>query len=122
MHPLPPAHIARRLSTYYLRAQTDLTITQVNGESDAINYLQMLIAEARNLNSSDIHIESYESKCRVRFRIDGMMIERYLLKQEDYPEFINIIKIQANLDIAEKRLPQQGHSLLPINVFNSSSS
>ncbi|MDT3403742.1 GspE/PulE family protein [Mucilaginibacter terrae] len=108
LHPLPPAHIARLLSTYYLRAQTDLTITRVKGESDAINYLQMLIVEARNLNSSDIHIESYESKCRVRFRIDGMMIERYLLKQEDYPEFINIIKIQANLDIAEKRLPQDG--------------
>ena len=65
-----------------------------------------LIQEAKNLKSSDIHIESYENKCRVRIRIDGMMVERYLLKRDEYPALINKIKIFANLDIAEKRLQQ----------------
>ncbi|WP_428331753.1 GspE/PulE family protein [Mucilaginibacter sp.] len=67
-----------------------------------------MIGEARNLNSSDIHIESYEHKCRVRIRVDGMMVERRLLKREDYPALVNKVKILANLDIAEKRLPQDG--------------
>lgn len=71
-------------------------------------FLNDLIREARTLKSSDIHIEIYEEKCRVRIRIDGMMVERYVLKKTEYPALINKIKIMANLDIAEKRLPQDG--------------
>lgn len=67
-----------------------------------------MIYEAKQLKSSDIHIETYENRCRVRVRIDGMMVERYVLKREDYPALINKIKIMSNLDIAEKRLPQDG--------------
>jgi general secretion pathway protein E/type IV pilus assembly protein PilB len=68
----------------------------------------MLIAEAKNLGSSDIHIEVYEERSRVRIRIDGMLIERYTIPKPEYPSLINKIKIRANLDIAEKRLPQDG--------------
>lgn len=77
-----------------------------NGNAD--DFLNNLIAESRNLNSSDIHIETYEEKCRVRIRIDGMLVQRYLLERQQYPMLINKIKILANLDIAEKRLPQDG--------------
>lgn len=72
------------------------------------DFLSTLIPEARQLGSSDIHIEAYEEKCRVRIRIDGLLIERYTISKEDYPTLINKIKIKANLDIAEKRLPQDG--------------
>ncbi|WP_333575422.1 GspE/PulE family protein [Sphingobacterium sp.] len=72
------------------------------------DFLDNLIYEAKQLKSSDIHIETYENRCRVRVRIDGMMVERYVLKREDYPALINKIKIMSNLDIAEKRLPQDG--------------
>jgi type IV pilus assembly protein PilB len=72
------------------------------------DFLPMLISEARNLGSSDIHIEAYEEKCRVRVRIDGQLIERYTISRNEYPSLINKIKIRANLDIAEKRLPQDG--------------
>jgi type IV pilus assembly protein PilB len=72
------------------------------------DFLQTLIFEAKNLGSSDIHIEAYEEKCRVRIRIDGLLIERYTISKEDYPALINKIKIKANLDISEKRLPQDG--------------
>lgn len=72
------------------------------------DFLETLISEAKSLHSSDIHIEAYEEKCRVRIRIDGLLIERYNIVKEDYPTLINKIKIQANLDIAEKRLPQDG--------------
>ena len=77
-----------------------------NGEAD--HFLTHLIREARLLKSSDIHIETFEGKCRVRLRIDGMLIQRYLVDKKQYPSLINKIKIVSNLDIAEKRLPQDG--------------
>src|SRR5690606_34052163 len=70
--------------------------------------LDSLIWEARQLKSSDIHLESFEDRGRVRIRIDGMMVARYSLSKADYPALVNKIKIMSNMDIAEKRLPQDG--------------
>jgi type IV pilus assembly protein PilB len=108
LDPLPANEVGRLLSTYYLKSNTVQRSAQVNVRYDEDNFLMNLISEAKNLKSSDIHIEKYERKCRVRIRIDGNMVERYLLKEEDYPALINKVKIMANLDIAEKRLPQDG--------------
>lgn len=72
------------------------------------NFLNDLIREAQSLKSSDIHIEVYEELCRVRIRIDGQLIQRYLIEKKNYPSIVNKIKIISNLDIAEKRLPQDG--------------
>ena len=72
------------------------------------NFLENLISEAKNLESSDIHIESYEERCRVRLRIDGKLMERYVIDKVDYPALVNKIKVMSSLDIAEKRLPQDG--------------
>jgi general secretion pathway protein E/type IV pilus assembly protein PilB len=88
----PRKHDAKEIS---IRQKTD-------------DFLFELIYEAHSIGSSDIHIESYEDECRVRFRIDGKLIERYAIAKEEYPAFINKIKIKSNLDIAEKRLPQDG--------------
>jgi len=73
--------------------------------------LYKLIDEANSVNSSDIHIESYKDKCRVRLRIDGKLIERNTFSKSEYPALVNKVKIKANLDIAEKRLPQDGRIL-----------
>lgn len=72
------------------------------------DFLNSLIEEAYINWCSDIHFESYESRCRIRFRIDGKLIERYVLEKSQYVALINQIKILASLDIAEKRLPQDG--------------
>jgi type IV pilus assembly protein PilB len=105
---LPSGQITRLLSTYYIKESGQgADLRRATGHQQD-NFLLNLIGEAKGLKSSDIHIESYENKCRVRIRVDGMMIEKYLLKREDYPGLINEIKIKANLDIAEKRLPQDG--------------
>jgi type IV pilus assembly protein PilB len=108
LNPIPASQVARLLSKYYIKdnAMQGSTQLQINHQED--DFLMNLIGEAKNLKSSDIHIESYENKCRVRIRIDGMMVERYLLKRDEYPALINKIKIISNLDIAEKRLPQDG--------------
>jgi general secretion pathway protein E/type IV pilus assembly protein PilB len=106
--PITNEQIAKLLSKYYIRDSNIQGSTELHLSQQADDFLLELINEARNLKSSDIHIESYENKCRVRIRIDGMMVERYLLKRDEYPALINKIKILSNLDIAEKRLPQDG--------------
>ncbi|MBL4604154.1 MAG: type II/IV secretion system protein, partial [Flavobacteriaceae bacterium] len=55
-----------------------------------------------------IHFEPYELKCRIRFRLDGKLKEYYVISLTEYPVIINKLKIQAGLDISEKRLPQDG--------------
>jgi len=105
---LPAGDISRLLSKYYLRESGHGSISSIQMDYNAEDFLTNLIMEAKNLKSSDIHIESYEHTARVRIRIDGMMVQRYILKKEDYPALINKIKILSNLDISEKRLPQDG--------------
>jgi len=79
------------------------------------NFLESLVKEAKNLRSSDIHIEAYDDKCRIRFRVDGQLIERHKVNKTEYPTLINKIKIAAKCDIAEKRLPQDGRIRYTVN-------
>ncbi len=71
-------------------------------------FLQKLIATAKDFGSSDIHMEPYEKQCRVRFRLDGKLKEQYTISNTEYPQLINQIKIQSGLDISQKRLAQDG--------------
>ncbi len=103
--------IQKSLSKYYRRNgntnQSAGTQTKVFNQTNE-DFLSVIIEEAHQISSSDIHIECYKEKARVRFRIDGKLIEKYTIAQDKYPALINKIKIKANLDIAEKRLPQDG--------------
>ncbi|HHC80302.1 MAG TPA: type II/IV secretion system protein [Flavobacteriia bacterium] len=72
------------------------------------DFLLTVIYEAKAIGSSDIHFEVFESVRKVRYRIDGKLLERYLISEAEYPKIINQLKIKAGLDIAEKRLPQDG--------------
>ncbi len=105
--PVSSDKINRTLGKYYRRDhQSEKALFSISGKKD--DFLVALIGEAKNLKSSDIHLEAYEDRCRIRFRIDGMMVERYIINKEDYPGLVNKIKIKANMDIAERRLPQDG--------------
>ncbi|MBL4707496.1 MAG: type II/IV secretion system protein [Flavobacteriales bacterium] len=99
--------LQQTLSRLYRRSkkkqQKDTVLSYSNDD-----FVLELISEAERLESSDIHIEIYEEKCRVRLRIDGKLIEKYIIHKDEYPAIINKLKIRANLDIAEKRLPQDG--------------
>lgn len=101
--------IRRSLGKFY-RKGDDLSKTKAvpSGHFSETEFLEKLVMEARGLQSSDIHLETYEGIGRVRFRIDGHLVERYELHPSDYPVLVNKIKIRANLDISEKRLPQDG--------------
>ncbi|MBI5541219.1 MAG: type II/IV secretion system protein [Bacteroidia bacterium] len=105
----PSPIVQKSLSLYYRKGKgkTGEETLSVNGRlSD--DFLFRLISEANSINSSDIHIETYEENCRIRLRIDGKLVERYVIKKDEYPSLVNKIKIKSNLDIAEKRLPQDG--------------
>ena len=73
-----------------------------------LNFLEKLLITAKNYGSSDIHIEPYEKYSRVRFRIDGHLIEQFKINQSQYPQIVNQVKIKAGLDISQKRLSQDG--------------
>jgi type IV pilus assembly protein PilB len=110
LFPVESVIIERTLAKYYIKneaSKSSVLEKSATAGSDE-DFLAKLIHEAKKLGSSDIHVETYEERCRVRIRIDGIMVERYLLKKEEYPALINKIKIMSNLDIAEKRLPQDG--------------
>lgn len=105
--------ILQHLSRHYRKNTTSKTILKNEIEED---FLNLIVTEARTLKSSDIHIEAYSNKRRIRFRIDGKLVERYRLKNDQYSSFINKIKIKSQLDIAEKRLPQDGRMRLLLNT------
>ena len=72
------------------------------------DFLLNIIHEAKEVGSSDIHFEIFEKYARIRLRIDGKLLERFIISLEEYPKITNRIKIMASLDISEKRLPQDG--------------
>ena len=93
------------LNKFYPR-KNDNTTFNLSLEND--KFLEQLLLEAESLNSSDIHIERFENNARIRYRIDGILVEKYKVPLHLYPSLINRIKILSKLDIAEKRLPQDG--------------
>ncbi len=103
--PMTPTDIQRNLGRYYRNTNAEDEKITFDARTD---FVDRLIQEANKLGSSDIHIEIFAEKARVRIRIDGNLIQRYTIDRKDYPELVNKIKIRSNLDISEKRLPQDG--------------
>lgn len=99
--------IQQYLAKYYRRASSK-TSNEPNFTASKDEFLLKLLLEGKSLGASDIHIETYQDSGRLRFRIDGQLIERHRIKKDDYPTLINKIKIKSSLDITEKRLPQDG--------------
>jgi len=85
---------------------TDLA--KVAGESPVVRLVNYLICNAVKEGASDIHIEPGEKKMRVRYRIDGILFEVMSPPQTMHPALVSRLKIMANLDISERRLPQDG--------------
>ncbi|HRQ66513.1 MAG TPA: ATPase, T2SS/T4P/T4SS family, partial [Xanthomonadaceae bacterium] len=88
----------------------------MESEDDApiIRLINALLSEAIKENASDIHIEPFESRLVVRFRVDGVLREVLSPKKTVAAAVVSRIKVMAKLDIAEKRLPQDGRISLRI--------
>jgi type IV pilus assembly protein PilB len=84
------------------------TIDEMAGASPVINLVNSLIQRAIRDKASDIHIEIQRGRSRVRFRIDGVLYEVMTPRAELHPAIVSRLKVMASLDIAERRLPQDG--------------
>jgi type IV pilus assembly protein PilB len=93
------------------------TAESLQGDSEApvVRFVNQLLQDAVHQGASDIHLEPYETRCRVRFRLDGILRE---ITQPPLPLAARIcsrLKIMAGLDIAERRLPQDGRIRLQLS-------
>jgi general secretion pathway protein E len=89
-----------------------------NEEAPIIRLLNALFSQAIKQKASDIHIETYENHVLVRMRIDGVLQESLEIQREIAPLVISRVKVMAKLDIAEKRIPQDGRIALRVGGNN----
>lgn len=99
-----------------LPASEDLL--DIQDEAPIIRLINALFTQAIKQNASDIHIETYEDRVLVRNRIDGVLQEILEIQRGIAPLVISRVKVMAKLDIAEKRIPQDGRISLRIGGHN----
>ncbi|HPP12425.1 MAG TPA: ATPase, T2SS/T4P/T4SS family, partial [bacterium] len=93
---------------------------EINGESGdlldlankapVIRLVNQILYRATTMRATDIHLQTTETSFRVRYRIDGLLYDMFVLPKKYQPAVISRIKIMSDLDIAEKRLPQDGRT------------
>jgi len=89
-------------------AQDIGNLEEIAGQSPVVKLVNYLLYNAVRENASDIHIEPDDKKLRVRYRVDGKMYEKIRPPFQMHPAIVSRIKIMAELDIAQRRLPQDG--------------
>ncbi|MCY2928270.1 MAG: GspE/PulE family protein [Planctomycetota bacterium] len=90
------------------KAEEVTDLEKIAGESPVIRYVNYLIASAVAEGASDIHIEPGEKRLRIRCRIDGVLSEQQAPPATMHAAIVSRLKIMADLNIAERRLPQDG--------------
>jgi general secretion pathway protein E len=101
------AHLAQDLPE-----QADLL--ESDDDAPIIRLINAVLGQAVRENASDIHVEPFENRLVVRFRVDGILREVLQTKRAVAPLVVSRIKVMSKLDIAEKRLPQDGRISLRI--------
>ena len=98
--------------------EEDLDLEKIAGESPVIRFVNYLIFNAVKDGASDIHIEPQEKNLQVRYRIDGVLFEAMNPPSRMHAAMISRLKIMANLDIAERRIPQDGRIRVVVHGRN----
>ncbi len=83
-------------------------ITKTDESPAVLQLIELILATAIEKGTSDIHIEATENHCLVRYRIDGMLQEIFRMEKNIFSPLASRMKLLSNLDIAEKRKPQDG--------------
>ena len=98
--------------------ENEITIASASGEADApiVKLLNLIINEAIKSNATDIHIEPLVKNTRVRYRVDGALREVMTPPIGMHPGLISLVKVMSKLNIAERRLPQDGHIALKTSL------
>jgi general secretion pathway protein E len=90
------------------RDEERILLDRLANDAPIVNLVNSLMIEAIRKGASDIHIESFSDEARVRYRVDGMLSTVMRLQKGTFPAVSSRIKIMANLNIMERRLPQDG--------------
>lgn len=97
-------------------SDNDLDLSTAAHDASIIKFVNQVMAEALELRATDVHVEPFEHQLRVRYRIDGVLQEANIPPQVQryHAAIVSRIKILSHLDIAEKRLPQDGRIRLKV--------
>ena len=107
--------IVENLSDESTRSEDDIEhLRDLASEAPVIRLVNLVIQRAVEQRASDIHIEPFESRLKVRYRIDGVLLEAESPPAASTAAVISRVKIMAKLNIAERRLPQDGR--IPLRV------
>ncbi len=111
------AELKTRKTIFYLAKESEiLYLTQLMKNNlkeitqNPLLLLNKIIFDALEQKASDIHFETQQNHIRVRFRIDGILVESSLINQENWSRIKARLKLISNLDITENRKPQSGHT------------
>ena len=95
--------------------KTGIDIQSVENSAPIIKFVNSMFFQAIKKRASDIHIETHESFGEVRFRIDGVLVTQTTIPKNVVSLIINRIKVISNLDISERRIPQDGRTQIKIS-------
>lgn len=98
-----------------LHLEEDIDVDGVNlldlaNKAPIIRLVNQILYRAISMRASDIHIQGGETDVKVRYRVDGVLHDIFILPRKYHPAIVTRIKIISNLDIAEKRIPQDGRT------------
>lgn len=97
---------------------SDMVTDAPDSDAPVVKLLQKIFEEALSTKASDVHIEPDENVLRIRQRIDGVLIEQVMNEKRIAGALVVRLKLMSNLDISEKRLPQDGRFNLKIGKHN----
>lgn len=94
----------------------DTIDTSDSNEQPAVQLANQIFNQSINAGASDVHIEPQEKKLRIRFRIDGVLHEMLQPPHRLHASLVSRIKVMANMDIAERRIPQDGRITMRVDA------
>jgi general secretion pathway protein E len=92
----------------FAEIQQTIDLLEDTSEAPVIKFVNMMLSKAVKNRASDIHIEPFQRDLSVRFRIDGILYNMFTPPKRLHPSIVSRIKVMAGLNIAEKRVPQDG--------------
>jgi type IV pilus assembly protein PilB len=104
-----------RFESLFPEAEQINTVELGDDSTPVVNLLNSLMLRAYSSGASDLHIEPFDQQSKVRMRVDGALIDYSDLPKNIHSALVVRLKIMANLDIAEKRLPQDGHFRISVS-------
>lgn len=98
--------------------ENEQRLRQLAGDAKIVRLVNEMLTQALGQEASDIHVEPEENRAMIRFRVDGILHNYIELSLSDYPAVASRIKLIGNLNIAERRLPQDGRTNFQIGTYD----